>query len=557
MLTRIEITDFALIEYAALDIRPGLTILTGETGAGKSILIDAIGAVCGLRVTREMVRSDKEMALISAVFDDIAGRVPQEVLTEYGISAEDGVLLLSREIYANGKSYARMNGRIVPVSALRTVTESLLDIHGQHENQAIFREDMQRMLLDRFGSDEIRKLLDSYRCKLAEFRTIEKEMKEFITDDDQRLQLTDLLEYQIREIKTANPHKDEDKKLTERRKIITNAEKIRLSLEKALFLLNGDADMPALPAVKEASHQISGLIGAFPEYAALSEGLDETAYRIEDLCDSMMKEIAAVEVFPGEARKIDDRLDILHNLKHKYGGSIESVLEHLAKAEIRLERIRTGEERAKDLLRQKGVFLKELAERSDALYQARSRIAAVLEKEITRELTELGMRGTRFCVKISHRTGEKDFLPDGQDMVEFLISPNIGEELRALSRIASGGEASRIMLAIKTILADSDSIPVLIFDEVDTGISGKTAGLLGEKMLRIADVHQVLCVTHMAQIASKAQNHIRIEKSVKNERTFTDIRYVSGEDRIGEIARLLSGDENKGEAVELARAMLG
>lgn len=557
MLSRIEISDFALIEYASLDIRPGFTILTGETGAGKSILIDAIGAVCGSRVTRDMVRSDKEVSVINAVFDDAAANIPAEIFEEYGISREEDTLFLTREIYRNGKSFARINGRMVPVSALKAVTSGLLDIHGQHENQAIFREDIQLLLLDRFGGEKIKGLLDSYRSTLGELSIIDKELKEFVTDESKKKQLIDLLEYQINEIRAANPHADEDRKLSERRKIISNAEKIIVSLEKTLYLLNGDAEMPALPAVKEAANLISGQLGAFSEFDLLSESLNETAYKLEDLCETISKEIDNAEVFPGEAKKIDDRLDVLYNLKHKYGGSIEAVAEHCSKAMEKLDKLMSGEERARTLLTQKAVILKRLSENSMKLYESRAHAAVTLEQAITRELSELGMRATRFNVNLIHKTGEKDFSADGQDSLEFLISPNVGEELRPLSKIASGGEASRIMLAIKTILADSDSIPVLIFDEIDTGISGKTAGLLGEKMLRIADSHQVFCVTHMAQIAAKAQNHVHIEKSVRNDRTFTDIRYIEEGERVGEIARLLAGDENKGEALELARAMLG
>ncbi|MHB1453633.1 MAG: DNA repair protein RecN [Saccharofermentanales bacterium] len=556
MLSRIEISDFALIEHATLDIRPGFTILTGETGAGKSILIDAIGAVCGSRVTRDMVRSDKEVSMINAVFDDAAANIPSGIYEEFGISRDEGELLLTREIYRNGKSFARINGRMVPVSALKAVTSNLLDIHGQHENQAIFREDIQLLLLDRFGGEAIKPLLDAYRLTLGEFSNIDKELKEFVTDENKKHQMIDLLEYQINEIRTANPHKNEDIKLSERRKIIADAEKIITALEKALYLLNGDVDMPALPAVKEASNLISGQLRAYSEFDSLADSMNEVAYKIEDLCETISKAIDNVEVFPGEAKKIDDRLDVLYNLKHKYGGSIESVVEHCGKAVAKLDQLMSSEDRVRTLLAQKSAILVRLTDYSLKLYESRSTAASALEQAITRELSELGMRGTRFKANLIHKTGEKDFSTEGQDQLEFLISPNIGEELRPLSRIASGGEASRIMLAIKTILADSDSIPVLIFDEIDTGISGKTAGLLGEKMLRIAGSHQVFCITHMAQIAAKAHNHVHIEKSVRNGRTYTDIRYIDENERVGEIARLLAGDENKGEALELARAML-
>jgi DNA repair protein RecN (Recombination protein N) len=556
MLTRIEISDFALIESASLEIRPGFTILTGETGAGKSILIDAIGAVCGSRVTRDMVRSDKDLAVITAEFIDIRDSLSVELLEEFGLADEEDSLLLSREIYRNGKSYARVNGRLTSVSALKAITAGLLDIHGQHENQAIFHEDIQLLLLDRFGGEPIQKLLDRYKVIRNDYVAIEKALKEFVTDETQKQQLTNLLEYQVNEIQTANPRIGEDTILSERRKVIAHSEKIRLTLEKARYLLNGESDMPALPAVREAANQLSSQLSAFDDYRSLSDSLMEITYRLDDLCDAISTEIDKVEVYPGESKILDDRLDTLYHLKHKYGGSIESVLAHKSKAQDRLEALRSGADRAKKLMEQQSEIFRRLTIAAKDLHEERSRIAGGLESAIMVELAELGMSGTRFRVTVRPADDEKDFGADGQDTVEFQISPNVGEELRPLSKIASGGEASRIMLAIKTILADSDSIPVLIFDEVDTGVSGKTAGLLGEKMQRIAQSHQVFCVTHMAQIAAKAKNHIHIQKTVRNERTYTDIRYIEAEERIGEIARLLSGNENQGEAFKLAQAML-
>lgn len=556
MLSRLEIRDFALIDFTVFDLKEGLTILTGETGAGKSIIIDSIGAITGNRVSKDMIRHGCDCAVITAVFEgDNIFENPQ-IFEESGIPIDEPVLIITREIYQNGKTYARINGKMVPLSSLKEITKSLLDIHGQHENQSIFKQDMQLDLLDRFGGEPVSSAITKYQSDLSPYNACLHSLQEFVTNETQKEQLIDILEFQTKEIKTIHPKINEDSDLSERRKIISNVEKIKTTLEESYYYLNGDSNIPALAAVISAKNLMEHQLGGFEEFKPIQDSLNEIEYLLEDVCDRLRNEVEKVIVEPGELEKIDERLDLLFRLKKKYGGSIESVLEFYRNSTQKLDFIRTSEERTQELLKEKEICYKKLQIDAEIINEQRTKAAQALEKKICDELSELGMKGTRFSVKIIHQTNPGQLSKNGFDQIEFLISPNVGEELKPLSRIASGGEASRIMLAIKTILAESDQIPLLIFDEVDTGISGKTAGLLGGKLLAISKAHQVMCVTHMAQIAAKANQHIYIEKFVVDNETTTKVKYLEDSDRTREIARLLSGGENETKAFDLAQEMI-
>ena len=556
MLSRLEIRDFTLIDYTAFDLKEGLTILTGETGAGKSIIIDSIGAIAGNRINKDMIRHGCECAVITAVFEDVDFSNNFQNIEDFGIITDGTELIITREIYQNGKTYARLNGKMIPISVLKEITKNLLDIHGQHENQSIFKQEMQMELLDRFGGDNILKAILQYQVDLVPYNECARALQEFVIDENQKEQILDILEFQIKEIKTVHPKINEDTDLSERRKIIANVEKIKSALEESFFYLNGESNMPALVSITSAKNIIEHQLGGFEEFNPIKAALSEAAYQLEDVCERIRNEIDKIIAEPGELEIIDSRLDKLFKLKKKYGGSIETVLDFYRNASQKLSDMRSSEERIKELLDIKATCYKQLQNDARILYEQRTKASLVLERKICEELSELGMKGTRFSVEITHQDNPNQLSKDGFDQLEFMISPNIGEELKPLSRIASGGEASRIMLAIKTILAQSDQIPLLIFDEIDTGISGKTAGLLGEKLLRISFEHQVLCVTHMAQIAARATQHIYIEKTVQNDETKTKVRYLSDSQQVEEIARLLSGGQNETKALDLAREML-
>lgn len=555
MLSRLEIVDFALIENATIDFRNGFTVLTGETGAGKSILIDAIGAVCGERANKDLIRTGRDISVVTAIFDDVDQYLSADELNEYDVD-EDNSIIITREIHSNGKSYARINDKIVQISTIRKLSSGLIDIHGQNENQSIFKAETQIALLDRFGGKTIFPLLTEYTNKLKEFKDIKKELSAYVSNPEEKERTIDFLKFQIKEIMHAKPLIGEDEKLNERRRIISNAEKIKEELDHAFQLINGEEGIPALPAIKEAARRISSGLGEFAEYSKISNLLLEISYNLEEVCSTLSSELDNVEVFPGEAKELDDRIDLLYDLKHKYGGSIESVLDFAENAKEKLTSILNSEKLVQSLNEKMKKITEELTKLSNLLYKERVLTGDQLAKSITAELSYLGMSGTVFEIKIEHEENSLDFKALGQDKVEYLLSPNVGEELKPLVKIASGGESSRIMLAIKTIFANSDKIPLLIFDEIDVGISGKTGDLLAEKLMNIASTHQVLCVTHMAQIAAKAHNHIKIDKYVENNRTFTRIAHLEDENRLSEIARLLSGENNLSKAIELARDMI-
>ncbi len=556
MLSRLEIRDFALIESAVIDLKEGFTVLSGETGAGKSILIDAIGAICGDRTSRELVRTGCEVSVITAVFEDTNNQITNDELSAAGIENDDDTLIVSREIYSNGKSFARINGRIITSSVLKKTLSKLVDIHGQNDNQSLFSPETQLVLIDRFGSADIDKHAVDYSIHLNEYKKIREEMKLFITDPDKREKVLDLLRYQIREIHDAGIGPDEDIRLSEERKMIAGAEKIRSTLDFVQKALNGDDSLTAIPAVKESAHRITSQLSSYAGLSDIGDSLNDIAYKLEDINSEISDRLDKIDTDPRRLEMIERRIDLIEDLKHKYGGSITSVKAYYDKALEKLEDIIRSEDRLTELDNCRKEAEIKLKTASSGLYTARLRTACVLETAVSKELEDLGMKGTVFKVSIVHSDKDGDYRISGQDAAEFLISPNVGEDLKPLSRIASGGESSRIMLAIKTILADIDRIPVLIFDEIDTGISGHTGNLLADKLVRISRNHQVLCVTHMAQIAARARNHLKVEKTVDSGRTYTTVCRLSGSERAAEIARLLSGGTSNVKAMALANEML-
>jgi DNA repair protein RecN (Recombination protein N) len=558
MLSRIEISDFALIEYIEIDFKNGLTILTGETGAGKSIIIDSISALLGNRVNKEMIRERCDLAVITGYFE--ITQIPEIIpkLQNNALPISDGSLVITREIYTSGKTIARINNKTVSISLLKEITAFLLDIHGQNENQTIFSPETQLELLDRFAGEPVRVLLNEYRQALHEYKDCLHSMSGYLTDDDKKNQILELLEYQMNEIRTTHPKLGEDEDLKARKAILSNAFKISSALKKVYEYLNGmESSLPALAAVSESRSLIQQQLSGIDEYQQIEQELSEVEYQLEAVCEKVKLHMDKIELYPGETEELDERLDQLFRLKSKYGGSIESVIQFYKESAKRVRDIQESEYQIECLKKKKDETYNRLREISDHLFQERNRAARTLEETVYSELSELGMQGTSFYVRIEHPENPSQFPFSGIDQIGFFISPNAGEGLKPLSLIASGGEASRIMIAIKTILAHSDRIPSLVFDEVDTGISGKTAGLLGDKLTKLSKSHQIFCVTHMAQIAAKARNHIYIEKVVHFDRTIVTVSYLDGDQRAVEIARLLSGEKNRDKALELAREMLG
>jgi len=563
MLARIEISDFALIEKAVLTPGCGLLILTGETGAGKSILIDAIGALSGGKVGRDVIRHGQNRAVVEAVFTGPSDDLPEGLLAQYGFAGDDSnegsndELILSREIQASGKSVCRVNGRLVALSVLKDIASYLIDIHGQHDQQAIFKTETHLSILDRYAGDPVSEAIKSWQAILSEYQACLRQLHALGQDPAERARRVDMLRYQIQEIEAARPKIGEDDKLALRRKVVANAEKISIALSEACELLNGDSSATILTSLARVANRIEPATALLPELAETAGQIRENLYALQNAAAELRDALEHVECDPGELEKIDERLDQLFRLKKKYGGTLEAVLQFHQQARQQLDELADGEARFEKLQKHKDSIRQRLVTAGRRLSALRQSAAGQLEQHIARELGDLGMKGVRFAVSIEEQSADQDhYAANGLDKTEFLISANPGEPLKPLTRIASGGEASRIMLAIKSILAEADRIPVLIFDEIDTGVSGRTAGRVADKLSQLARHRQIFCITHLAQIAAMADQHLLIEKISDQEKTRTLLTELDAEGRLEELARLLSGGVGDETARQLASQLL-
>ncbi len=550
MLTRLEIRDFALIEHAVIQPGSGLNIITGETGAGKSILIDALGSVAGNRIGKDMVRSGRDKAVVEAVFQVDPGQLPPGLAESLGLEGEE--IYLSREISAAGKTTARLNGRLVPAGVLRDIGSLLLDIHGQFDNQSIFSTDMHLSLLDRYGGSEMAHELDSYTALYREYGDCVRQIMEIGGDPGERERRLDTLRFQLSEIENEHLRPGEDAELTRKRKTAANMAHILESLQNTHQILAGDEETTATALLSMAESALEPAASGMDEGKEILDSIREARFSVESAAVSLRHLLDTVEDDPAELDRIDKRLDVLFRLKRKYGGTLEAVIGHAVLAAKELDDAEQSRERLAGLEKRRDDLHARLMERAQSLHRLRASLAAGLSEHICSELAALDMKNVRFQVSIASIPGDGEPGRRGCDEVEFLISPNPGEPLRPLIRIASGGEASRIMLAIKTILADADRTPVLVFDEIDTGVSGRTAARVGERLSSIAARHQVFCVTHLAQIAAMADRHLLIRKQTDGITTTTRLQMLDEPERREEIARLLSGGTGRHEALMLA-----
>lgn len=561
MLARLEIRDFALIANISLEPGRGLVILTGETGAGKSILIDAISVLCGSRAGRDFVRFGQERAIVEAAFTGVAGLVPADLGRDLElIDPETGAeneLILSREIYQTGRTVCRVNGRLVPLNLLRELTGYLVDIHGQHDQQSIFRTEIHLQLLDRFGGEPLREKLAIYQQTAGKLRDCEKKLAEYGADPAERARLLDILAFQVREIESARLKAKEDEKLTGQRRIIANAEKIRQSAGEAYALLSGEHDNAVSAVLAEAAGKVESIIAHMPDLEAVIAKFNVIQDLLEEITVDLRRRLEVTETDPEELNRIEERLDLLFRLKKKYGGSLEAIVEFYREARERLDKLQDGEAHYEKLMLEKNEIWRTGLEQADALSSARRRAAGELESKVKKELADLGMKGVSFAVSFEKLDpGDKKLPPNGLDQVSFLLSANPGEPPRPLAKIASGGEASRIMLAIKAILARADQVPTLIFDEIDAGVSGHTADKVAEKLRQLATDRQIFCITHLAQIAAGADRHYLIEKTSRADKTSTGLQILNQEQRAEELARLLSGGSGGKVARQLADQLL-
>jgi len=549
VLQQLTIQDFAIVEYASFTPGRGLNILTGETGAGKSLIIDAIGALLGHRIGRDYVRKDTEKAVIEAVFDSISATVPSTVLEEFGIEAEDDTLILLREINKDGRSIVRVNGRAMPVSVLKTIGACLVDIHGQHDQQTIFDPSKHLGILDAYLGEEIKPYLSAFQSKLEEYREILQQRKKYEMDPEKSRQMQDLLNYQIKEIEEGAFGEDEEEKLVEKLKVLKNAEKKNLHLSYVLGALSGEDSGSPFSALLNASEHLEALTKMDESYADYSNQMRSICMELE----AMKNDLSDEESVSDESYDdVEARLEKLRACSVKYGGSVASMQAYLEDARERLLILSEGDSRLKVLNADRMRLEKELLEIADQIHEVRESAGRRLSSDIVNEVSFLGLSGANFEVMFSKRPKERFFSKTGYDEVEFLFTANKGEDLKPLSKTASGGEAARIMLAIKTILARADATPVLIFDEVDSGISGEAAKAVSCSMKKLSKFHQVFCVTHMGQIAAAADQHFFISKDQSGERTKTNIKALDETGRVSEVARLLSGNSEDEQSRLLA-----
>lgn len=556
MLLRLHIRNVALIDEIEIEFGPGLNILTGETGAGKSIVIDSINMLLGERGSRDLVRSGEEKAVLEALFDD-PGDGAREVLDKYGISmGEDKTLIISREYSVGGRSVCRINGTLCTVSALRELGSRLIDIHGQHDHQSLLKNENHLKMLDEFGKGIISELMDPYRELFSHQREILGRLDELTGDEIERQRLQDMLRYQIDEIEGARLKEEEDVLLSQQRKYLSNAERIKEVLEGIYesCYVPGPGSSPSMRDIIFDGAVGLGEISQFDSsFAGLGERLESIGYELEDIMGEIRNLADNTDFDPALLNKTDERLDLIFRLKRKYGRTIGEVLDFCLKGKGELSDLENSEELVQSLKGELEEIDGKMEILSEKISRARIGTAEKLREEIVGQLKELEMKDTDFLVNFEKTTS---FTPSGVDKAEFLISPNRGEPLKPLSKIASGGEMARIMLAIKTILAHTDKIPTLIFDEIDMGISGRASKKVGEKLLGLTGSHQVICVTHQASIAALAHNHFLIEKVSLKEKTVTKIRDLYDNLRIDEISRLLDGGGVTDKTRALAAHML-
>lgn len=535
MLKAINIENIAVIEKCNIDFKEGFNCLTGETGAGKSIIIDSINAVTGQRTSKELVRTGCDKAFVSAVFEDISNEVIEK-LSEYGIETDDESVILTRSISADGKNLCKINGVTVNVSVLREIGNVLVNIHGQHDNQALLNPDTHCGFVDAFGgySD----VLSDYHECYSELRAVRKKLKSLTTDENEKLRKIDLLKYQINEIEAANIIVGELESLSERREIVRNSEKLRQSLSMCLNLLSGDDNLPgAETMIAQSLQEFSTISKLLQNNEKLFERFDFAVSEIADITAEIRDLNESLDFDPNELENLEQRIDLIKSLNKKYGGDETAVLLYLDKAKEELESITSSDELIEDLEKQSEILEDKLVEKGEKLTSIRTNAALQFSDKICEVLRYLEMPNVVFSVDIE----PKIYSADGCDRLEFLISANKGQEPKPLSKIASGGELSRTMLAIKSVMADFDNCDTLIFDEIDSGISGKAADKVGRQLKQLSKLRQVLCVTHLAQIAAASDGHFQILKSTTETNTFTEVLPLEGDTRVREIARIMSG----------------
>ena len=550
MLTNLYIENIAVIEKSNIDFTAGLNVLTGETGAGKSIVIDSINAVLGKRSSRGIIRSGADAAFVSATFEDVSDLV-QKKLAAMGFSAEDGTLILSRELSASGKNTCRINSRPATVAALKELGEYLINIHGQNDNLELMNPALHIVYIDALA--DIGEKLSSYRRLYRELKAVEEELSSADTDEAERLRKIDLLTFQIAELEDASITVGEYDALSAERDALQNREKIAKELMRARIALDGDDEVDgALRMTDDASASVMTASRWMSSLESAADRLSSALYELQEISRELEGAMDDIDADPGRLEEIEERLDLLYRLRHKYGDSEEEMLAYLDNANKELKSLTDYAFNREQLEKRREQLYHEAYNSAEEISDIRVRVSEDFKTAVEREMAFLLMPNVR--LEIARE--ETQLNSRGIDKLEFLISTNPGEEPKPVSKIASGGELSRMMLAIKTVLSRADFVETLIFDEIDTGISGSAADRVGKKLSQLSADAQILCVTHQAQIAAFADNHLFISKSVHDDRTFTHVASLDDDGRVRELARIVGGEEITDSALNHAKQLL-
>lgn len=550
MLSNLYIENIAVIEKTSIDFKKGLNVMTGETGAGKSIVIDSINAVLGNRTSKELIRTGASSAFVSAEFTNLSEKAIA-VIYEAGFELEDGELLIQREISTTGKNKCRINGRPATVSTLKEIGVQLINIHGQHESYELMSPELHISYIDKLAGLESE--IEAYQEVYKKYKKLSAELKKATVDESERERKIDLLKYQIDELEDADLRDGEYEELNEQKAVLQNSEKIIEAIMSSRALMNGDEESSGvLENLQEINSQLSDISEYMSEVEPINSRIESAIYELEDCLSELTGLTDLVDTDGGSLDSIEERLDLIYTLGKKYGSTIKEMLDFLDKAKKELNALVMYDENREALIKECDKAYKEAEKLAKALSEKRKATSAEFADKVCEEMAFLDMPNVKLVV-----VQEKCELNSlGCDNIEFLISTNPGEPPKPISKIASGGELSRMMLAVKNVLSDKDDIDTLIFDEVDTGISGSAAQKVGLKLREVSKSRQVLCVTHLAQIAAMGNSHFKISKSVRDEKTFTKVEELDHEGRKQELARIIGGTEMTKASLDYAEEML-
>lgn len=563
MLREVSISGLAVVKELSLEFGRGLNVLTGETGAGKSIIVGAIGLLVGERAGAEVVRTGEKAARVTGVFDVGGSERLMKDLEASGVSASDGEVIIKREVSSEGRTRAYVNSEPVTLSVLRRIGELLVDFHGQHEHQSLLHTGTHVDLLDSFGGLEALRE-DVWRDCVA-LRKAKERLQKFVAEQREAEAQAEFMKFQLSEIRAARLREGEEESLEEERKVLVNFEKLTANLKEASDLLY-EQDLSCSQRLSKAGRAIAAASQIDPNLSNLAEGLEQAEITVAEVSRALAARLDSLEFSPGRLDEVESRLSLIGRLKKKYGRDLSGVQALADELEGKLSLLDCAPQTEGELVAEIEGKSADLALKAESLMEKRKKCASRLEREVEKELSDLSMKGTRFLVENELEeqepvdvevSGKRVRLgPQGPGAVQFLISPNVGEELRPLARIASGGEVSRIMLALKTVLVKADSVDVMVFDEVDVGIGGKVARVVGEKLKRLSRAKQIICITHIPMIASLGDVHFFVSKEVERGRTYGNAAVLRGKERVEEVARMLAGDKVTEVTLRQARQML-